>query len=394
MNRRQFVAGMAGAAALGMTGTLYAASPASPRLLFVFLRGGYDSNSLLVPYASEDYHALRPHIAIPRPALENTSGALALDSQWALAPALRDTLAPLYQRGQLAFIPFAGTTNTSRSHFATQDDIERGLPQGARLRDSGFLGRLSQELGGKQAIAFSPALPLACRGDRRIPNIALARPHKAIFNKDQSAALLSLYEGDPLFSAVQEGLEFRQAVSRELAEEMMQASRNAVSTRNFEGQAEKMALMMRDSYRLGFVDVGGWDTHVAQGGADGPLARRLAELGRGLLRYAQALGDEWNNTVVVVASEFGRTFRENGNKGTDHGHGTVYWVLGGGIRGGRIVGEQVEVGVASLFQGRDYPVLNNYRALLAGLAQPMWGLSSAAMARVFPGAGRHSFGLV
>jgi uncharacterized protein (DUF1501 family) len=144
--------------------------------------------------------------------------------------------------------------------------------------------------------------------------------------------------------------------------------------------------MMRDQYRLGFVDVGGWDTHVNQGNVTGGLANNLSNLGKGLAAYADALGDEWNNTVVVVVSEFGRTFRENGNKGTDHGHGTVYWVLGGKINGGRIAGEQVAINAQTLLQNRDYPVLTNYRDMLGGLLARTWGLSGSQLQTVFPGA--------
>ncbi len=131
------------------------------------------------------------------------------------------------------------------------------------------------------------------------------------------------------------------------------------------------------------MDVGGWDTHVNQGGATGYLADRLGELGRGLAGFAEEIGPKWNDTVVVVLSEFGRTFRENGNHGTDHGHGSVYWVLGGGVRGGRIAGEQVAVDQPHLFQNRDYPVLTDYRALLGGVIRQLYGLDAASLGRVF-----------
>jgi uncharacterized protein (DUF1501 family) len=143
---------------------------------------------------------------------------------------------------------------------------------------------------------------------------------------------------------------------------------------------------MNDEYRLGFVDIGGWDTHVNEGGAQGALANNLDNLSRGLVSFSQAIGEQWRNTVVVVVSEFGRTFRENGNNGTDHGHGSVYWVLGGGISGGRIAGEQLGVRRATLFQDRDYPVLNDYRSVLAGLFRSIWALSPGQLDRVFPGA--------
>ena len=124
---------------------------------------------------------------------------------------------------------------------------------------------------------------------------------------------------------------------------------------------------MRENFNLGFVDVGGWDTHVNQGAGTGYLADRLGELGRGLSGFVEEIGPGWSDTVVVVLSEFGRTFRENGSRGTDHGHGSVYWILGGGVRGGRIAGPQVRADEAHLFQNRDYPVLTDYRGLLGGL---------------------------
>jgi uncharacterized protein (DUF1501 family) len=176
----------------------------------------------------------------------------------------------------------------------------------------------------------------------------------------------------------------RQQVAKDLAEEMQRAGRGATGAQGFEAEARRMAHMMSGTYRIGFVDVAGWDTHVNQGAAQGALANNLTMLGRGLGAFAEELGEEWRNTIVVVISEFGRTFRENGNRGTDHGHGSVYWVLGGSIRGGRIAGEQVKVAQSTLFQDRDFPVLTNYRALLGGLFQRVWGLSPAQLAQVFP----------
>ena len=172
----------------------------------------------------------------------------------------------------------------------------------------------------------------------------------------------------------------------EIGREMEAAGRNAPNARNFELEARRIARLMRSSYRLGFVDVGGWDTHVAQGGAEGQLALRLQQLGGGLAAFAGEMGPAWRDTVVVVISEFGRTFRENGNRGTDHGHGTAFWVLGGSVRGGRLAGEQVRVERGTLFENRDYPVLNGYRSVLGGLLERMYGLSDAQLEKVFPGA--------
>jgi len=390
MNRRQFLLAAAAAAAAPMfsySGRLFAAPASTPRMLLVFLRGGYDCNNLLVPCGSDFYYESRPTIAIARPDAANANSAIALDNQWGLSPVLRDSLYPLWQRKQLAFVPFAGTDDMSRSHFETQDNIESGEPTSQRTDyRSGFLARLSGSLTHVPSIAFTDALPLSFQGGGKdIPNISLRGVAKPAFDERQSGILADMYKGTSLAAAATDGLELRQKVSKDLQDEMMKANRGATTAKNFAAETQRIATMMRDQYRLGFVDVGGWDTHVNQGGANGALANNLSNLGQGLAAYADALGEEWNNTVVVVVSEFGRTFRENGNKGTDHGHGTVYWVLGGRVRGGRIAGEQVAVNAQSLLQNRDYPVLNNYRDVLGGLFARTWGLSQSQLQAVFPG---------
>jgi uncharacterized protein (DUF1501 family) len=390
MNRRHALKlGCAALAAAGRTGRLFAAPVSGPRFLLVFLRGGYDSTNLLVPYSSGFYYESRPNIAIARPDPASSTSALALNGDWALAPAVRETVGALYLERQAAFIPFAGTDDLSRSHFETQDSIELGQPTGmARNYRSGFLGRLAASLGAASPqvdpIAFPDALPLAFEGGSTVPNLSLKNVGKPPFDERQARILSDMYAGHHLETAVRDGLDLRQEVAQKVAEEMVAANRSAVNTKGFELEAERMARLMRDKYRLGFVDVGGWDTHVGQGAAQGPLATNLASLGRGLQVFAQTLGAEWNNTVVVVLSEFGRTFRENGNRGTDHGHGTVYWVLGGSIKGGTIAGEQRAVERRNLLQDRDLPVLNDYRAVLGGLFESLWGLSSAQSEAVFP----------
>ena len=388
MDRRQFLlSAAAGATALTIGGRVYATPTDSPRFLLVFLRGGYDCNTMLVPYASDFYYESRPSIAIAKPNLANPDSAIALDSEWGLTPALRDTIAPMFQRKEIAFVPFAGTEDMSRSHFETQDSIEAGQPeQGRRDFRSGFLARLSGTLTGVQPIAFTDSLPLSFQGGSDIPNVSLKGVSKPNFDQRQARILTDMYQGQPLQPQVAEGLELRQQVAKDLADEMSKANRGAISPKGFQLEAQRIAVLMRDQFRLGFVDIGGWDTHVNEGGAKGQLATNLDNLGRGLAAYAQGLGTEWKNTVVVVISEFGRTFRENGDKGTDHGHGTAYWVLGGHVRGGRIAGAQVKIEQASLLQNRDYPVLTDYRNMLGGLFSGMWGLSNERIQHVFPGA--------
>jgi uncharacterized protein (DUF1501 family) len=210
----------------------------------------------------------------------------------------------------------------------------------------------------------------------------------------QSALIAAMYRGTALAAQVNEGFTMRDDVMRDMMGEMEGAGRNAVSARGFEVEARRVAKLMKEQFNVGFVDVGGWDTHVGEGGASGFLATRLEELGRGLAAFADEQGAAWQDTVVVVISEFGRTFRENGNRGTDHGHGTVFWVLGGGIRGGRIAGDQVAVRQETLFQNRDYAVINEYRGVLGGIFARMYGLEDAQLERIFPGAKQRDFGLV
>jgi uncharacterized protein (DUF1501 family) len=394
MERRELLKLMAAVPFAGAAGQLMAAPAAEgAKLLVVFLRGAYDCTSLLVPTASDFYYASRPNIAIARPGQPN--GALPLDSNWGLHPALAPSVMPLFQQKQASFIAFAGTDDLTRSHFETQDAIELGQALG-RQRDyrSGFLNRLAGVLGAGPVaevspIAFTDQLPIALRGNAKAANMALAGAARAGIDARQSQVITAMYRNTSLAQPVAEGFQVRDEVMRAVQAEMDAASRNAMSAKGFELVARRMALLMRDRFDLGFVDVGGWDTHVGQGGASGYLANRFEELGRGVAGFAQEMGDDaWRQTVVVVISEFGRTFRENGNRGTDHGHGTVYWVLGGGLSaqaGGRIVGEQQALSQATLFQNRDYPVLNEYRAVFGGLFRRMYGLSPAQLERVFDG---------
>ena len=367
MKRRDLLKYLAVAPFLSTATRLYSAQSTNAKLLVVFMRGGYDAANLLVPISSDFYYQARPNIAVPKPGAA-PNAALPLDADWGLHPSLRDSLLPLYQKGHAAFIPFAGTHDLTRSHFETQDSIELGQSlNGSRNYGSGFLNRLVGVLTGRRAIAFTAQLPIVLRGDAQIPNMALKSLGKPGVDSRQSANITAMYQNTSLGAQVSEGFQVRNDVMQEMSAEMEAASRNAITTKGFELEARRIAKVMKDQYHVGFVDVGGWDTHVGEGGANGYLAGRLEELGRGLAGFADEIGPAWQDTVVVVISEFGRTFRENGNRGTDHGHGSVYWVLGGGIHGGRVVGDQVRVEQNTLFQNRDYPVLNEYRAVFGGL---------------------------
>jgi uncharacterized protein (DUF1501 family) len=394
MQRRQLLASTVVLPLAWGHARLMAAAPGTPRFLFVFLRGGYDAASLLVPVSSPFYYEVRPDIALARPSTDLAS-ALALNADWGLHPALRDSLYPMYQSGELAFVPFAGTDDLSRSHFETQDSIELGQPlEGHRDYHSGFLNRLTGVVAGSNAMAFTDQLPSIFQGSNKVANTALKAIGKAAVDARQSDIIASMYQGSRLSAPVQQGFAVRNEIMREMAAEMDAASRSAISSKGFELEARRIGKLMQDNYNIGFVDVGGWDTHVGQGAATGYLASRFDELGRGLAALPQELGAAWKDTTVVVMSEFGRTFRQNGNRGTDHGHGSVMWVMGGNVRGGRIAGEQMVVQKSTLFQDRDFPVVNEYRAVLGGLFQRQFGLGPAQLNSVFPGARPSDIGLL
>ena len=404
MQRRHFLhasaaAALAGGLSLNATRTwaVPAGGALDSRLLVVFLRGAYDACNVLVPQTSF-YAESRPNIAIPRPGAVKDA-ALAFDADWALMPALKSTLYPRIQAGEVAFIPFAGIDDLTRSHFETQDRVELGLPLPGEHVDpaapradttQGFLNRLAQELGTRldsdqRVMAFTDRLPMVLQGRRMVTNTSLGRTGKPATDARQAALLQKMYAGTTLERGVTEGLDTQKQVAMEMAAEMQQASRNAITPKGFDLEATRIARLMRDEVRVGFVDVGGWDTHVGQGGATGALAGRITDLSRGLDTFAREMGPAWKDTVVVVISEFGRTFKENGNRGTDHGHGTAYWVLGGSVKGG-VHGEQVALtGPGALNQGRDWPVLNEYRAVFGGLFQRMYGLDAEQLQRVFTG---------
>ncbi|MFZ6818953.1 DUF1501 domain-containing protein [Undibacterium sp. Ji22W] len=415
MNRRTLLKTFAALSATSFSTQLFAAPAAQQRFLLVFLRGAYDASNVVIPTSSSFYYESRPNIAIAKPG-SDPHAALALNADWGLHPALRDTIYPLFQAGEAAFIPFAGTHDLSRSHFETQDSIEMGQDLGgSRNFQSGFLNRLAAQLNAGSAMSFTDQLPIIMRGDTKVANVGLLKAGKNSLDERQSKIIAQMYGNTKLESQVENGFAVRGEVVQNMKAEdaarqsmnpTMGASaganaganndgnRDAISSKGFELEARRIGKMMRDKYALGFIDIGGWDTHVNQGAATGALANKLEELGRGLAAYKAEMGSMWKNTTVVVISEFGRTFRENGKRGTDHGHGSAYWVLGGGVKGGRVVGEQIALTPTSLFQNRDYPVLNEYRSVFGGLFARAYGLNAKQVDSIFTGVPGMDLGLL
>ena len=300
-------------------------------------------------------------------------------------------------KAEIAFIPFAGTSDDlTRSHFETQDTIELGQSVGgSRDYRSGFMSRLAAELTRVRPISFTDQLPLIFRGKSQIPNIGINSVGKPGVDDRQARLIKDMYAQSDLAASVSEGFRVRDDVYKSISEEMTAANRGAVSPRGFELSARRIGRLMREQFNLGFVDVGGWDTHVNQGAATGYLADRLGELGRalaGLFRRDRSGGME----------RYGcrRDFRVRphfpGERRSRHRSRPRQRLLGDGRRHQwrPHAGEQVKVEQATLFQNRDYPVLTDYRAMFAGLFQRMFGLEAASVQRIFAGVRPAELGLV
>lgn len=394
MNKRQFLKNMAllslsSLVPLGVQGWVarsQAQSNDMPRLVVIFLRGGVDALNLVVPYQDNAYYEARPTIAINRPS--EKEGVLDLDGEFGLHPRLEDLL-PLWQRGNLAFIHGTGSFDPSRSHFDAQDYMETGTP-GIKSTKDGWMNRLLKVLPQNspiQAVNVGEITPRILMGQQQVVNIPTGKNIQRKLSVDRPVienAFDLLYNGnDPLSVAYQEGQKTRKILLSELDQEMMEANRGASNADKFAVEARKLAkLMVSDTKtQLAFMAIGGWDTHVQEKNS---LNRQLKPLGQGIATLAKELGDLYNKTVIVVLSEFGRTVEENGNKGTDHGHGSVIWVLGGGIKGKKVYGDWQGLDKAQLYEGRDLPVTTDFRAVLSHILHHHMNIPLKDLSTVFP----------
>jgi uncharacterized protein (DUF1501 family) len=398
MDRRTFLRGVAltgGATILPIGGTVWAASTADSaarevRLVVILLRGAVDGLNVVVPYTDADYYRARGSIAIARPGAEG--GALDLDGRFGLHPALAP-LMPHWQSGTLAFVHASGSPDPTRSHFDAQDYMESGTP-GRKSTPDGWMNRLIRALPGTPtpttAVSLGPVLPRALSGANAVATLPLGNQAMRPVALDRpvvSAAFDKLYSGDhALGRTYRQAQTARQEVMANLTDEMEAASNGAPLPNGFAQDAGRLATLMRRdaNVRLAFASLGGWDTHVNQGAAQGQLANRLQPLGEGLDALVRGLGSELAHTTLVVVSEFGRTVRQNGNGGTDHGHGNVMWLLGGRIAGGKVHGEWPGLADASLYQGRDLAVTTDFRTVLARVLGEHLRLPDARIATVFP----------
>lgn len=349
------------------------------RLILIFQRGGFDGLYAIAPVDDPLLASLRPTLSVT--VLER--GIRLADTGFSAHPSCAG-LADLFSVGELAFAPCAGTVDTSRSHFQAQDVFEFGT--GNTRGDSGFMARAAMELGGSgDAISFTQEVPLSLHGMEIPPEVAplsgsgLKLPQGKLLDAIRRAHA-GQKTGDALEQAIATESEIESTQGMEVA-----AARGAPGLNGFPSLAEHMGRMLAGNPTLGlaFLDLGGVDTHVSE---DGILHRSLGNFSSGLVVLKNTLGqDEWRRTRVVVMTEFGRTVRENGTQGTDHGHGGLALIAGGTVRGGRMLGGFDGLADRALNQDRDLPVHVDWRDLLGGTMRETCGFGAPALDRVFPG---------
>ncbi|MBR9909451.1 MAG: DUF1501 domain-containing protein [Gammaproteobacteria bacterium] len=365
MRRRELLRMMGAGLLLWQTPMVRAGQPRRPKLVWVLLRGGMDSLHAIIPGFDD-------HLVRHRPGLVDrqlmTQRPLARG--FALHPALAG-LYDWYQRGQLLPIVAVASEQRSRSHFKAQDILESGVYPVDH--DSGWLNRALAAHQG-QGLALAHSVPISLRGaplgttwyPSQFPNA----------EDDTYTRLLALYQNEPLLSArLEEALATR---------EQLQGAVANPRQRSFADLAAACGSLMgqSDGPDCAMLEMGGWDTHNNQASR---LGRRFAQLDAGLVRLRQHLAASWEQTTVIVATEFGRTVAENGTGGSDHGTGTALLLAGGAVQGGRVLGEWPGLGHSDLFEGRDLMPTSSMQAWIGAVLGQHWGLSAAQLQEVFPG---------
>lgn len=355
------------------------------RMIVILMRGAVDGLSLVAPYMERNYYNARPNIAIDRPG--QTDGLLNLDGFFGLHPALAP-LMPLWENRSLAFIHASGSPSETRSHFEAQDIMETALLNSA-MATQGWMNGLAQILpenhSPTRTLSFGNVMPKIFEGRENVSTVPTNfRPKdpKHPDNPQVDQQFSALYgNSSQLGNLYHEGVSARETMSQDLETEMETAGKGAPGVDAFVLQSQRAAEMIRrdPSVQLVFMDVGGWDTHVGQGNAKGQLANKLSKLGEGLAALTQGLGDQYQNTAILIMSEFGRTVAQNGNNGTDHGHGNVAWLMGGNVRGGKVYGRWPGLDVSQLHEGRDLAVTTDFRSIIGAVANGHFGLDDTTI---------------
>jgi uncharacterized protein (DUF1501 family) len=377
LNRRHLLAGAAGAAALSFPAFAFGQAQATDkRLLVIILRGGLDGLSALPPVGDPTYASLRGQLAIPR------GDALMLDSTFGLHKNLVK-LHAMYRAGELLPLHACATAYRERSHFDGQNVLETGAPapfvraEGWLNRALGALPRSRPEMG----MALSAQAPLILRGPTPVSTWSpSALPD---VENDTMARLLALYQSSDqqLAGALQSAM-----ASNNVAMEAGAGDMNARGYR-LAPLAQIAARFLKDEHGpiAAVMDMTGWDTHANQGLEQGPLARSLGSLDEGLDAFKTEMGPAWANTVVIVATEFGRTAAPNGAGGTDHGTGAAAFLAGGAVRGGRVLADWPGLAPSALYENRDLRPTTDLRAVFKGVLADHVGVAVATLDRdAFP----------
>jgi uncharacterized protein (DUF1501 family) len=362
------------------------------KMVVLFQRGAMDGLNVVVPFAEPNYYQIRPTIAIPQPQHGGAEAAIDLDGFFGLHPSLQP-LQPLFQNGELAIVQAVGSPDPTRSHFDAQDFMESGTP-GIKSTEDGWLNRALQVVPEDhpspfRAVAFGPYLPRTLQGSVS----ALAIPDLKQFKmygpqQTVEGGFESMYAQtvDQALRGV--GQETFEAIDqlKSINPDLYEPENGAQYPKSRFGQSlMEIAELFKVNVGLevAFLDSGGWDHHVNEGGVQGQLSNLLRDLGQGIAAFHQDMGDRMGDIVFVSMSEFGRTAHENGNRGTDHGHANCMFVMGGNIKGGKVYTRWPGLSEERLNQGRDLAVTTDYRSVLGEIISSHLG--DKDLHKVFPG---------
>jgi uncharacterized protein (DUF1501 family) len=357
-----------------------------PRMITVILRGALDGLATVAPVGDPDYASLHGAIALTR---DGPHAAPMLDSFFALHPSMPE-FARMYRDKQAAVVHAVSTPYRDRSHFDGQDVLESGFAGPGRVQ-SGWLNRallaLPQGERVAGALAVGPTTPLVLRG--QAPTVGWAPVALPQADDDTAARLIELYRHrDPaLATSLTQGIALDKQAQGDMNRDDMKPKPGGGAPAQMRQVARGAAKLMAadDGPRIAALAFDGWDTHANEGGPVGRLAALLSGLDGAFAEFESGLGAHWRDTVIVVATEFGRTARINGTEGTDHGTGTIALLAGGAVKGGRVIADWPSLKAQSLYEGRDLAPTTDLRAVIKGVLADHLGLSERALAdTVFP----------
>jgi uncharacterized protein (DUF1501 family) len=364
-------------------------SASNKRLVVIFQRGAADGLNIVVPHAEPAYYAMRPSINIPRQQVIDLNGFFGLHP--AMAP-----LKPLWEQRQLAIVHAAGSPDTTRSHFDAQDYMESGTP-GVKNTSDGWLNRTLQSEPTAadspfRAIALGTSLPRILSGKASAVAVSNVNGFGIAGGNPASAPLGNTFEAmyaqsvdSVLHGTATETFEAVKMLKSADPQKYTPAPGANYPRGRFGDALRQTAQLIKSNLgvQIAFTDIGGWDNHVNEGAVEGQLANVLRDFAQSIAAFWTDLGPLAQETVVVTMSEFGRTARENGNRGTDHGHANVMFILGGPVRGGRVYGRWPGLDPAQLNEGRDLALTTDFRCVLGEALSRHLG--NAHLNTVFPG---------